>query len=68
MNRVLEEVIHRNQQIVDRITVEHTHGYVVSDNVANAVAETSFDNTTAQAIVKLINGLLVSACQTWSGT
>ncbi|KAH8247916.1 hypothetical protein KR038_011986, partial [Drosophila bunnanda] len=63
MNRVLEDVIHRSSGVVDRITMEHTHGYVVSDNIANAVAESSFDNTTAQAIVKHINGLLVSTCQ-----
>ncbi|KAH8289043.1 hypothetical protein KR054_005651, partial [Drosophila jambulina] len=63
MNRVLDDVIHRNASVVDRITTEHTHGYVVSDNVANAVAETSFDNTSAQSIVKHINGLFVGTCQ-----
>ncbi|XP_017017696.1 dynein light chain roadblock-type 1 [Drosophila kikkawai] len=63
MNRVLEDVIHRNASVVDRITVESTQGYVVSDNIANAVAESSFDNTSAQAIVKHIHGILVSTCQ-----
>ncbi|XP_020817365.1 dynein light chain roadblock-type 1 [Drosophila serrata] len=63
MNRVLEDVIRQNSTMVDRITVEHTHGYVVSDNMANAVAESSFDNTSAQAIVKHVNGLLVGTCQ-----
>ncbi|XP_017112304.1 dynein light chain roadblock-type 1 [Drosophila elegans] len=63
MNRILEQVIHQNGAIVDRILSEHTIGYVVSDNMANAVAETSFDNTSAQAIVKHLNGLLVSTCQ-----
>ncbi|EDV42321.1 uncharacterized protein Dana_GF17923 [Drosophila ananassae] len=63
MNRILEEVIHRNAPIVDRIIAEHTAGYVVADNMANAVAETSFDNTSAQALVKHLNGTLVPACQ-----
>ncbi|XP_016948410.1 dynein light chain roadblock-type 2 [Drosophila biarmipes] len=63
MNRILEQVIHQNAPVVDRILSEHTLGYVVSDNVANAVAETSFDNTSAQAIVKHLNGLLVGTCQ-----
>jgi len=63
MNRILEQVIHQNGTMVDRILSEHTLGYVVSDNMANAVAETSFDNTSAQAIVKHLNGLLVGTCQ-----
>ncbi|KAH8247022.1 hypothetical protein KR032_006960, partial [Drosophila birchii] len=63
MNRVLEDVIRKNSSVVDRITMEHTYGYVVSDNITNSVAETSFDNTSAQAILKHINGLLVSTCQ-----
>ncbi|KAH8306099.1 hypothetical protein KR018_001655 [Drosophila ironensis] len=63
MNRVLEEIIHRNAPVVDRITAEHTSGYVVSDNIANAVAETSFDNTSAQAIIKHLHGVMVATCQ-----
>lgn len=63
MNRILEKVIHQNGTIVDRILSEHTIGYVVSDNTANAVAETSFDNTSAQAILKHLHGLLVNTCQ-----
>ncbi|XP_017056239.1 dynein light chain roadblock-type 1 [Drosophila ficusphila] len=63
MNRILEQVIHQNGTMVDRILSDHTSGYVVSDNMANAVAESSFDNTSATAIVKHLNGLFVGICQ-----
>ncbi|XP_022217906.1 dynein light chain roadblock-type 1 [Drosophila obscura] len=63
MNRILEDVIHKNAATVERITSENASGYVVADNTANAVAETSFDNTGAQAIVKHLHGVLVSSCQ-----
>ncbi|KAH8417255.1 hypothetical protein KR222_007250, partial [Zaprionus bogoriensis] len=63
MNRALEEVIHKNAANTERITSENTHGYVVSDNATGSVAATSFDNTTAQSIVKYMNGLLVGIVQ-----
>ncbi|KAH8381249.1 hypothetical protein KR093_000521, partial [Drosophila rubida] len=63
MNRVLEDVIHKNVANTERITAENTVGYVVSDNTSGSVAATSFDNTTAQGIVKHMNGILVGLVQ-----
>lgn len=63
MNRVLEDVIHRHAANTDRITAENTLGYVVSDNTTGNVAATSFDNTSAQGIVKHMNGILVGIVQ-----
>ncbi|BFF91637.1 dynein light chain roadblock-type 1 [Drosophila madeirensis] len=63
MNRILEDVIRKNADTIERITGENTMGYVVADNTTNSVAETSFDNTGAQAIVKHLHGVLVSSCQ-----
>ncbi|KAH8383397.1 hypothetical protein KR009_008439 [Drosophila setifemur] len=63
MSRILEDVIRDNFHTVDRITAEHTQGYVVSDNILNGVAETSIDITGAQAIVKHLHGPFVSYCQ-----
>ncbi|XP_034486527.1 dynein light chain roadblock-type 2 [Drosophila innubila] len=63
MNRMLEDVIHKNAANTERITAENTLGYVVSDNSTGSVAATSFDNTTAQGIVKHMNGQLVGVVQ-----
>ncbi|EDW83893.1 uncharacterized protein Dwil_GK13854 [Drosophila willistoni] len=63
MNRILEDVIRKNKPMVERITSENTMGYVVSDNAASAVAESSFDNTSALAIIKHMNGALVGMAQ-----
>ncbi|XP_068149142.1 dynein light chain roadblock-type 1 [Drosophila tropicalis] len=52
-SKVLEEIVHKNAENTSRI-VEQTHGYVVSEKNGALVA-TSFDNTTAQAIVKHVN-------------
>lgn len=63
MNRELEEVITKNAENTERITAENTLGYVISDNATSTVAATSFDNTTAQTIVKYMNGMMVSLVQ-----
>lgn len=63
MNRVLEDVIHKNAANTERITAENTLGYVVSDNTSGIVAATSFDNTSAQGIVKHMNILLAGLVQ-----
>lgn len=63
MNRTLENVITQNNANTERITSENTLGYVVSDNTTGSVAATSFDNTTAQSIVKYMNLLMVGLVQ-----
>ncbi|XP_023165584.1 dynein light chain roadblock-type 2 [Drosophila hydei] len=63
MNRTLEDVIHKNIANTERITAENTLGYVVSDNITGNVAATSFDNTSAQGIVKHMNILLAGLVQ-----
>lgn len=63
MNRTLENIIIQNAANTERITAENTLGYVVSDNATGSVAATSFDNTTAQSIVKYMNILMVSLVQ-----
>ncbi|XP_030381788.1 dynein light chain roadblock-type 1 [Scaptodrosophila lebanonensis] len=63
MGRILEDVIRKNSANTDRITAENTIGYVVAENSTGVVAESSFDNTSAQAIVKHMHGVLVAAAQ-----
>ncbi|EDV93707.1 dynein light chain roadblock-type 1 [Drosophila grimshawi] len=63
MNRMLETVIQRNAATTERITTENVLGYVVSDNTTGNVAATSFDNTSAQGLVKHMNGILVGVVQ-----
>ncbi|ALC45277.1 CG31275 [Drosophila busckii] len=63
MNRTLENVIQQHVANTERITAENTLGYVISDNTTGVVAASSFDNTSAQAIVKHMNGLLVGVAQ-----
>ncbi|BFF98448.1 dynein light chain roadblock-type 2 [Drosophila madeirensis] len=60
--RNLTSVVQKNAENTARIT-EQTSGYVVSETGSDTLMQTSFDNSTAVAIVKHLNSNFVKLAQ-----